>query len=306
MIAKQEIRRYAERVRVWVGKYRNSHNLLHWHRDCELLYVEHGSIDVFCERKTHTLNTGEILYVDSGQMHYMQARDPKTVLIVIIFDYEILRPYMGNFRLASPKLTGVYPVPRIYGELRDLLLRKPPFYAGEAAGMILSLMASVYRNEPLEVRTPSDRTAERFRSLLEDVSEHCESYTFTGAASYMNMSDAYFSRYFKGSAGVPFSHFLNYVRTSRAVALLREGDLSITEVAERCGFGTIRSFNRIFKEFTGYTPSRLPADFVLGEDFVFPSDAPFNPTLHDCELIESVANLSSSSPADGGDPSSAR
>lgn len=288
MIAKREIWKYQDKVKVWVGKYKNSHNLLHWHYDCELLYVEKGSIDVFCDKKTHRLTGGELLYIDSGQVHYMQAREPETVLIVIIFNYDILRPYTGGFRLASPKLKGQYPIPQIYREIRDILLTKPPFFEGETAGKIISLMASIFRGEELVPREATDKTTERLISLLEDIFENCERYDFQKGVSFMNMSEAYFSRYFKESTGIPFSAYLNYVRTEKAIALIHgDNDFTMTEIADRCGFGTIRNFNRIFKDLTGYSPSSLPEDFVMSDDFVYPSDSAFVPTLHDCELIES-------------------
>ena len=94
MIAKREIWKYPEDAKVWVGKYRNSHNLLHWHYDCEFIYTEQGSIDVFCEKKTHHLVKGEALFTDSGQIHYQRACEPDTVLIVIVFDYSIIRPFL--------------------------------------------------------------------------------------------------------------------------------------------------------------------------------------------------------------------
>ena len=287
MRAKREVWKYSEQVKVWVGKYKNSHNLLHWHSDCELLYVERGCIDIFCEKKTHTLSAGELLFADSGQVHYMHARNPDTVLIVIIFDSELLRPYMGGWRLACPKLEGHYPIPQIYAQLRDLLQAKPPFFAAEAAGTVISLMSSVFRNEPHVKRAASDKTTERFMQLLDDISDQCEIYSFEVATSFMNMSEAYFSRYFKQTAGIPFYQYLNYVKSEKAIALLRQKKYTVTEIAEACGFGTIRNFNRVFKNLTGYTPSSLPDDFILHEDFVYPSDNAFNPTLHDCELIES-------------------
>lgn len=293
MIAKREVWKYADKVKVWVGKYKNSHNLLHWHYDCELLYVEKGSIDVFCDKKTHRLSAGELLYVDSGQVHYMQARERETILIVIVFGYDILRPYIGDLRLASPKLSHSYPIPQIYGEIRGLLLNKPPFFAGEAAGKIISLMASVFRGEALVPRVSADKTTERFIQLLEDVTEKFRDYTFERAVSFMNMSAAYFSRYFKQSTGISFSQYLNYVRTENAVALIhKDGGLTLTDIADRCGFGTIRTFNRIFKELTGFVPSALPDDYVLSDKFVYPSDDVFNPTLYDCELIESGLDAS--------------
>lgn len=289
MIAKQEIRKYQDEVKVWVGKYKNSHNLLHWHYDCELLYVEKGSIDIFCDKRNHRLTSGELLYVDSGQVHYMKARDPETILIVIIFNYDILRPYMGDLRLASPKLKGSYPIPEIYREIRDILLKKPPFFAGETAGKIIAMMAAIFRNEELVPRQATDKTTERLMELLEVISDKYDEYDFQKSVSFMNMSEAYFSRYFKESTGISFSAYLNYVRTEKAVSLIKSGnDLTMTDIADKCGFGTIRNFNRIFKQYTGYSPTSLPKNFVLSDKFVYPSDSAFTPTLHDCELVESV------------------
>ena len=119
MLAKREIWKYPEEAHVWVGKYRNSHNLLHWHYDCEFVYVERGSIDVFCEKKTHTLREGESMLTDSGQIHFQRAREPDTVLIVIIFDYNVIRPFLDKYQLAEPKLAHHYPIPEYYARLKS-------------------------------------------------------------------------------------------------------------------------------------------------------------------------------------------
>ena len=104
----------------------------------------------------------------------------------------------------------------------------------------------------------------------------------------MGMSEAYFSRYFKAMTGTTFSQYLNYVRTDAAVRFLQEGrGMTMTEISEACGFSTIRNFNRIFRELTGHSPSRLPEGFVLSEPFSGRSEQAFRPTLLGCELIES-------------------
>lgn len=286
MIAKREIWNYAQSTGVWVGKYRNSHNLLHWHYDCELLYVEKGSIDVFCERRTHTLTVGDALLVDSETMHYMQAREKGTVLIVIVFDYNIVKPYFGETHLASPKLSLKYPIPEMYQTLRTCLLSRTPFSGADAAAEILHLMAEIFRSEPI-VERPETDSARSLKRLLEDVNARYGEYTFEGGAAFMNMSDAYFSRFFHASTGITFSQYLNYVRTDNAIRMLKEGGRTVTEVSDLCGFGTVRSFNRVLKSLTGHTPRDLPRDFVLDEKFSYPSEESFNPTLYDCELIES-------------------
>lgn len=76
-----------------------------------------------------------------------------------------------------------------------------------------------------------------------------------------------------------FSEYLNIVRVSEAVKMLSHGDLSAGETALAAGFGTIRSFNRIFKRYTGFAPRELPDDFVfIGESHENGSES-FDPTL---------------------------
>ena len=48
-----------------------------------------------------------------------------------------------------------------------------------------------------------------------------------------------------------------------AAALLQGSSLPITQVAEQCGFGTIRSFNRVFLKEKGMTPSAFRKQNVL-------------------------------------------
>lgn len=287
MLAKREIWNYPKGCKVWVGKYRNSHNLLHWHYDCEFVYVEKGEIDIFCERKKHTLRAGEALFTDSGQMHYQRARVPDTVLIVIVFDSGIL-PFWEDVQLADPKLSGRYPIPQYYRRLKEVISSRERFFGEEARCIAEEMMIGVFRGEPTVRRLGSDRTEAAFKRLLEDVEERCADYTFADAVSFMGMSDAYFSRYFKAVTGTTFSQYLNYVRVDRAVRLLHSRkEMTMTEIAEACGFATIRSFNRTFRELTGTTPTRLPEDYTFGERYSAPSDSAFDPTLYDCVLIES-------------------
>lgn len=77
-----------------------------------------------------------------------------------------------------------------------------------------------------------------------------------------------------------FSQYLNRVKVEEAVRLLRENKgLPVTEIAFRCGFNTIRNFNRIFKEVTGCTPRSLPKTYVPDEKFIYSVSGDFRPHL---------------------------
>lgn len=288
MIARREVWKY-DNGQVWVGKYRNSQNLLHWHPDCELLFVEHGKIDVFCERKIHTLTEGQALFVNSEQVHYMHAVDPNTILIVIIFDYNIIRNFSDRFHLVTPVLAKSYDIPAVYQELREILTAKRTIYGAEAACKVLQLMIEIFQNEAVAQTGKEDtHTTQSFKHLLEEMNASYRFMTFEDAAKFMGMTPTYFSRFFRLTTGITFSQQLNIVRTDAAIQMIKSGqELSMTEIADLCGFGTIRNFNRIFKTFTGYAPRELPRNYNLNEKFSYPSDRAFNPTLYDCELIES-------------------
>ncbi|MCI8343063.1 MAG: AraC family transcriptional regulator [Clostridia bacterium] len=286
MIAKREIWNYSDKGKVWAGKYKNSHNLPHWHYDYELIQVEEGCINVFCDKKKYTLQKDEALLIDSGAVHSMHACTTDTKLRVLIFAQDVLKPFAENIRLASPKFYGTYPVKQLYSAVLRILSEKAPYYTEEAICEIVRFMIGVLRGERVVKRVKSDSASQAFKRLLEEVGNRYDEFTFEDAVSFMGMSDAYFSRYFRAMAGIPFSEYLNIVRTENAIKLLQtEKDISVTEISYRCGFPTIRSFNRIFKEITGYAPKQLPAEFTL-EESIPTSDETFNPSLFGCELIE--------------------
>jgi transcriptional regulator GlxA family with amidase domain len=55
--------------------------------------------------------------------------------------------------------------------------------------------------------------------------------------------------------GTGFVRYLSIIRISQAADLLTTTDLKITDIAYQCGFSSIRTFNRVFLEVTGYTPT---------------------------------------------------
>ena len=286
MLAKHEVWKYSGAERVWAGKYKNSHNLLHWHYDCELLCVESGKIDVFCDKKIHTLTSGQSLFIGSGEVHYMHA-EADTILIVIIFDNNIIKSIADAVQLKSPELKYDYNIPEVYKRLKKELSAKSPFYETALKNEITGLVINIFRNEETIAKDEGNTVVHSFKKLFAEISEKYEFISFAEAAEFMGMSQAYFSRLFHQITGMTFSRYVNYVRTENAIHMLKnDKTLLITDVAVQCGFSTIRNFNRIFKELTGFSPTQMPENYNLEEKFSRISPESFNPTLRGCELID--------------------
>jgi AraC-like DNA-binding protein len=73
------------------------------------------------------------------------------------------------------------------------------------------------------------------------------------------MSSAHFSRQFRAAYGeTPYAYLMTR-RIERAKALLRGGDLSVTEVCMAVGFTSLGSFSARFTQLAGETPTAYGA-----------------------------------------------
>ena len=78
-------------------------------------------------------------------------------------------------------------------------------------------------------------------------------------ARVSGVSEAHFARSFKEAFGVPPHRYLLTRRLERAKALLRDTDLSITEIAFQTGWDSLGTFGRTFRDVTGESPGELRA-----------------------------------------------
>ena len=73
-------------------------------------------------------------------------------------------------------------------------------------------------------------------------------------ATDCGVSVSHFARAFRQSTGVSPHQWLLKRRVDQAKGLLRDGKLSLSEVALACGFGDQSHFTRVFTKLTGITP----------------------------------------------------
>ncbi len=77
------------------------------------------------------------------------------------------------------------------------------------------------------------------------------------AAAYLELSESHLSRLFKEVTGLNFLQYLNAWRVNRSVDLMADPKKNIAEIALACGFPTPGYFAKIFKRFTGKTPTQF-------------------------------------------------
>ena len=91
-----------------------------------------------------------------------------------------------------------------------------------------------------------------------DAASH-EEWPVRRLARVSGVSEAHFARSFKEAFGTPPHRYLLTRRIERATALLRDTDLSITEIAFQTGWSSLGTFGRTFRDVTGKSPGELRA-----------------------------------------------
>ena len=88
------------------------------------------------------------------------------------------------------------------------------------------------------------------------IQENCEwNLTLERVSEHVGFSTCYFSRCFKKATGYSFVEYLMMQRVKRMQMLLTNPELSITDAAYQAGFKSISTLNRIFKQYSGCSPS---------------------------------------------------
>jgi AraC-like DNA-binding protein len=82
-----------------------------------------------------------------------------------------------------------------------------------------------------------------------------EPFQVSACARAANLSASHLRRLFRQRLGISLGRYVRQARVHHATALLHLTDLSVTEVADTCGFGSVYAFSRTYAAVTGRPPT---------------------------------------------------
>lgn len=235
----------------------------------------------------YELYNGDCAFINSEEIHYIKS-SAESILGIIKTDAEYVKKIIGNNHLISPVLKHKESAEPYFNTVSAELKEKKEFHNIVADIKITDFIAEIFRNEEKTSYTKSIQEASvKYKDLIEMLKNNYTHITFEDAAKYVNLNKSYFSRYFYRFSGLTFTQYINTLKVSSAIEKIFEKKMNMTEISIECGFGTIRSFNRIFKEFTGYSPKKLPDDYVFIHNLNDKTNTNFfDPTLNCTEILE--------------------
>ncbi|TYP79093.1 AraC family transcriptional regulator [Paenibacillus methanolicus] len=250
----------------------------HWHDEClEMVYVTKGSAEFRIGGTKHIVEQGDLALIGEGQIHSGYAEDGTPMYYTILLDRSRMVNADTSSLAYSALLTGRLEMPTIlkpgdlhYGTLTNVITaviaefnqRELGFeHAAKSHLHVLLTYLSRFYGSSAERRdrrqVAAMRQIDRIKDVIAHVERHySESLTVNQAASVAAMSPYHFCRVFKGAVGRTFNEYVQLFRIAQAETLIRDTDLPITLIAERCGFGSVHYFDELFKRHRGQTPTQ--------------------------------------------------
>lgn len=86
-------------------------------------------------------------------------------------------------------------------------------------------------------------------------------------AAVFHYNKSYLGRLFKQETGISISEYLGAERIERAKGYLAKTDMTVLEIAEKCGFSRVGYFNRLFRAACGTTPTEYRREMARKSKF---------------------------------------
>ena len=263
-------------VRVWYSDVPWQYEL-HDHSAVEILLTLEGSVTYTVDDIVYQVRKGEVLIIPPDMQHalsmgeessrYLFLFEPEGILSMR--DIKTLTPYFHRpFHLRDGSEAHV--------RIRELLLKLKDVY--EKRELMWNTVCYSYLLRVYAIL--GQRYLNGVRNRIPDGGRIVESEVITASMTYINnhykqdlsledvaefagFSRYYFSRSFKKQTGYSFKDYLCEKRLQVATDLLIRTDKSMKDVAAESGFGSVATFNRVFREKKGCTPTQFRAIYGM-------------------------------------------
>ena len=239
----------------------------HLHGAFEILLDLAGEGQVHLPSEALPVRTGSLLLINPNEAHEIEARGDHLILLIFQVSRHFCRdylPHLSSTRFLRHDLTAADHAQAIKRTLLDasvLYLREPPDFAYGFLSSTLRLFQLLTTDVPHETLSDRDRSALRKRvQRLNRILDYMESnyqapIRLKDLADAEQLTETYVSHLFTEQLGVSFHTYLNNLRFERAVAILHNPAVSVSEAALQSGFSDPKYLNQMMRRRMGCSAS---------------------------------------------------
>ncbi len=170
------------------------------------------------------------------------------------FPYRIRRAVTTGAQMMLNALTFRASQAEAYRQLDQITQEMGEVLTANALRRLVNRFCAAYAAYAGDVKKTASPAVEKAVAFCNE--HYGEKIRLEQLAQMTGLNKSYFSQLFHKETGMPFGDYLESVRIQNAQRLLRNLNLSMSDIAERVGFSNQNYFTKVFKKQTGLAPSQ--------------------------------------------------
>lgn len=252
----------------------------HYHQEYELSFITEGSGKRIVGDSVEAFYPGDLIFIGPGIPHVWLSESPLPVphsgrtleSVYLLFNQTILPEglmILPEFAAVNRAIRyserGIRITGNTLNQVSRLMLQLPYLNNLKRLMLFYEIMDMIGKSDSFTYLASADYAGTRFKTTNHRVKSiheflmkrYREEITLKQVADVVHMAPASASRFFKGATGLSIFEYLNKIKIDYARQLLLNTDMSVVHISYDCGFNNLSHFNKQFKKFTGWTPSRF-------------------------------------------------
>jgi AraC-like DNA-binding protein len=235
--------------------------LPHWHENIEILSVLQGTINVLSDASSITARQGEIIIINSNNVHYIQTLEEKSQYYCLIIDRKFCEEIgIDTEEIVFSRLIKDKSLTEQFRMIGEEFMEQKVLYKARIKSVITELIICLYRDyilteTPLSNKPETNKVDIVKKAIRYIQGNYDKNISIADIADTAGVSKFYFCRIFKEITGYTTVRYINILRCTNAKKLLLSGKCSVEEAAFQCGFDNLSYFSKTFKKHMGCLPS---------------------------------------------------
>lgn len=243
----------------------------HSHSYYEMLYIRSGNFTYFIKDKIYTVTSRNIILIDKNILHKAVITNDVTNSYFIIkfndkFLHDIFREKCAELFKNKQLFIDEHQlliIDFLFSKIQKEYEENKPESKLLVRYQLCEIITSLHRVKettvPNHIKKPEDSfdIEHIIKYINQNIFNTDESVlSLSNIAKRFSMSPSYFSKVFKKKVGLGFKEYVVSSKILYAKKLMQTTNMSITDIAEKCGFMDCNYFSTVFKRLELISPSQ--------------------------------------------------
>lgn len=232
----------------------------HFHEGTEILYFTKGNGNVRINNEITAVKKGDFFVVNSKQIHSFKTADILEYYYIIL-KKEFLKKYGFPYKERYVKNKFKDEELKAYFDyICDKKNEKEEYFSKKATSYLVLLTAKLYSSyangEKVVFKEKTSSKIKLVTNVMDYINENIEkNISLESVSENLGYTKYHVCRVFKELTGKTITDYINNAKCLKAMRDLKSTECSVLEISSKYGYENFSYFSKIFKRYTGHSPS---------------------------------------------------